>query len=316
MNYQQTKNTLGDWAYIAIAKTYKKILKHESKVLQDKNPKQLHHMRAAMFRLDGALSSFAPALNLPISASEKNLAKIVKVLDKLRDIDMLQDILTTQYQPNLPKIERKNIEAILKSLKKERKSAFKAVKSTLHSRKYVQLKIDLEAWLESPEYQKIASLKIQRTLPDLLLPQISSFLSHPGWLIGVPIHSGNIVLEQFNLKKLSSSNIKILLDLGKCAKKTYHQMELFSGFYGNLYDDYLEKITRIQEILGDVEDTTILMKFLAALSNNEPKVYMPHLVEAIEKNQLLKLRQWQDLQKYFLHHRRQQELRAITQYPM
>ncbi|MDJ0649495.1 MAG: CHAD domain-containing protein [Xenococcaceae cyanobacterium MO_188.B19] len=316
MNYQQTKNTLGDWAYIGISKPYKKILNHESKVLKDKNPEKLHQMTEAIDRLSNEISRFAPALNLPISASEKNLAKIAKVLGKLRDIDRLHDILTTQYQPNLPKIERKNLQSILKSLKKERKSAFKAVKSTLHSRKYVQLKIDLEAWLESPEYQKIASLKVQRTLPDLLLPQISSFLSHPGWLIGVPIHSGNIVLEQFNVQKLSSSNIKILLDLGKCAKKTYHQMELFSRFYGNLYDDYLAKITRIQEILGNVEDTTILMKFLATLSNKEPKVYIPHLVEAIEKNRLLKLQEWQDLQKYFLHERRQQELRAITQYPM
>ena len=315
MNYQQTKNTLGDWAYIAIAKPYKTILKYESKVLQDKNPQQLHHIRAAIFRLDSAISSFAPALNLPISASEKNLAKIAKVLEKLRDIDMLQDIFTTQYQPNSPKIERKNLKAILKHLKKQRKSAFKEVKSILHSRKYVQLKTELEAWLESPKYNKISLVKIQPTLPDLLLPQGCSFLSHPGWLVGVKIESGNIVFEQFNPEKLSFSNIKLLLNLGKHAKKTYYQMELFSRFYGNLYDDYLQKIARIQEIFGDIEDTRILMKFLAALSNNKPKVYMPHLVDTIEKNRLLKFQEWQDLQKYFLHHRRQQELRAILQYP-
>ena len=71
MNQKQTKKTLGDWAYIAIAKHYKKILKHESKVLKDNNPEQLHQMRVGMRRLRSAIAGFAPALNLPISASEK-----------------------------------------------------------------------------------------------------------------------------------------------------------------------------------------------------------------------------------------------------
>ena len=244
------------------------------------------------------------------------MAKIAKVLGNLRDIDVLQDILTTQYQPNLPKREQKNLQAIFKSLKQKRKSAFKAVKRTLHSRQYIKFKTDLEAWLESPEYHKISLVQIQRTLPDLLLPQASSFLSDPAWLVGIQIQSGEIFFESFNPEKLSSRDIKLLHSLRKSAKKTRYNMELFSRFYGNLYNDYLQQITRIQEILGDVQDAAVLIEFLASLSNNEVKAYMPNLVEAIEKNRLLKLQEWQDLQKYFLTERRQQELRAILQYPM
>ena len=127
MNQNKTARTLGNWAYIAIAKHYKKILKHESKVLKDKDPEHLHQMRVGMRRLRSALSGFAPALDLPSAVSEKNIGKIAKVLGKLRDIDVLQNSLITQYQPNLPEIEQKNLQVILKSLKKERKSAFKAV---------------------------------------------------------------------------------------------------------------------------------------------------------------------------------------------
>ena len=316
MNYQPTKNTLGNWAYIAIAKSYKKILNHESQVLKDENPKQLDRITEGILGLDTAISSFAPALNLPISASEKNLGKIVKVLDKLGDINMIQDIINTQDRPDLIKIERKNLKALLKSLKKQRKSAFKEVKSTLRSRKYVKLKTELEAWLECPNYNKISLVKIQRILPDLLLSQASKFLSHPGWLVGVQIKIGDIVFEEFNPNKLSSNKIKLLLDLGKCAKKTYYHMELFNSFYGNLYDDYLQKITKIKKVLEDIRDLELSIQFLAALSNNEPKVYMPCVVENIEKNRLIKFQEWQDLQKYFLHHRRQQEFRAILQYPI
>ena len=325
MNQHQSANTLGDWAYIAIAKHYKKILKHESKVLKDKDPEQLHQMRVGMRRLRSAIVGFAPALNLPIAVSDKNIAKIAKVLGKLRDIDVLQDNLITQYQPNLPEIEQKNLQAILKALKKQRKSVFKDVKRTLHSRRYVQLKTGLEAWLESPTYNadatrlgftKLASVKIQRVLPDLLLPQASIFLLHPGWLVGVEIKSGEIILAQENsIPEMSSAEAKILHDLRKSAKKTRYNMELFTNFYGNLYDDYLKQITEVQEVLGNLQDSAVLIEFLASLSHEEPETYMPTLVQIIEKNRLIKLQEWQDLQKYFLHHRRQQELRAILQYP-
>lgn len=316
MNQKQTRKTLGNWAYIAIAKHYKKILKHESKVLKDNDPEQLHQMRVGMRRLRSAIAGFAPALNLPISTSEKNLAKIAKILGNLRDIDVLQDILTTQYQPNLPKKEQKNLQGILKSLKKQRKSAFKDVKRILHSRQYTKFKTELEAWLESPKYHKISLVKIQSILPDLLLPQASSFLSDPGWLVGVEIESGEIFYEKFAPQKISSNEVKLLHSLRKSAKKTRYNMELFGRFYGDLYDDYLQQITKTQEILGEVQDAAVLIEFLASLSNNEPKVYLPHLVETIETNRLLKLQEWQDLQKYFLDKRRQQELRAILQYPM
>ena len=317
MNQNQTARTLGDWAYIAIAKHYKKILKHESKVLKDKDPEHLHQMRVGMRRLRSALSGFAPALDLPSGVSEKNLAKIAKVLGKLRDIDVLQSTLITQYQPNLPEIEQKNLQVILKSLKKERKSAFKAVKQILRNRRYIQFKTGIEAWLEAPNYNTIAAVKIQRVLPDFLLPQAASFLLHPGWLVGVEINAGEVNFSQRqDITTMSSSQAKILHDLRKSAKKTRYNMELFSRFYGNLYNDYLQQITKVQEVLGDVQDTAVLMDFLTSISNNDITSYMPTLVELIEKNRLLKFQEWQDLQKYFLHQRKQQEFRAILQYPM
>ncbi len=316
MNQNQAAKTLGDWAYIAIAEHYKKILKHESKVLKDKDPEHLHQMRVGMRRLRSAIAGFAPAINLPISVSEKNIAQIAKVLGKLRDIDVLQETLITQYHPHLPEIEQKKLKVVLKSLKKNRKQAFKDVKVILHSRQYVQFKTSIEAWLESPNYNAIASLKIQQVLPDLLLPQASSFLLHPGWLVGITIESGDVIFAQNSTnEKLSKSENKILHYLRKSAKKTRYNMELFTMFYGNLYDDYLKKITQVQQVLGTLQDTGVLVKFLASLSDNKPKTYLPNLVEIIDKNRRLKLQEWQDLQKYFLHNRRQQELRAILQYP-
>lgn len=63
--------TFGDWAYIAIAKHFNKILNHEAKVLEDRDPEELHQMRVGMRRLRSAIAGFTPALNLPNNASEK-----------------------------------------------------------------------------------------------------------------------------------------------------------------------------------------------------------------------------------------------------
>lgn len=64
-------NTLGDWASLAIKKHLDKIVKHEADVLADKSPEALHQMRVNMRRLRSAITGFAPALDLPKSASEK-----------------------------------------------------------------------------------------------------------------------------------------------------------------------------------------------------------------------------------------------------
>ncbi|MEB3224731.1 MAG: CHAD domain-containing protein, partial [Synechococcus sp.] len=41
----------GDWAHQAIAKHYQKILSHETGVLADRDPEELHQMRVGMRRL-------------------------------------------------------------------------------------------------------------------------------------------------------------------------------------------------------------------------------------------------------------------------
>jgi CHAD domain-containing protein len=68
---QEKAKTFGDWAVIAIAKHYHKILKHESEVLKDKDPEELHQMRVGMRRLRSAMSAFSLAINFPEAATEK-----------------------------------------------------------------------------------------------------------------------------------------------------------------------------------------------------------------------------------------------------
>ena len=122
MNHSQEAKTLGDWAKIAIQQHYQKILKHETLVLQDKDPEELHQMRVGMRRLRTAIAGFSCAVTLPKSVDEKKVGEIATILGKLRDLDVLQETLNklrkelteknskiTELEGTIKKLEQTNI---------------------------------------------------------------------------------------------------------------------------------------------------------------------------------------------------------------
>ena len=178
MSNQDNVVTLGEWANIAIATHTRKIFKHEAHVPQDKDPEDLHQMRVGMRRLRSAIAGFAVALDLPKTVNQKKIAKVGRCLGTLRDLDQI------------------SLDKILTSLAKICKHELKRVRQTLESELYLNLHQGLQSWLEQPQYQTIASLSIYPLLPDLLLPQISQLLLHPGWLVNTKIEAGQIQFLQ------------------------------------------------------------------------------------------------------------------------
>lgn len=317
---KQTERTYGDWAYKAIAKHYNKFIKYEKKVLKDKDPENLHQMRVGMRRLRSAVSGFIPAVDLPSVVTPHEIGKIAKVLGKLRDIDVLQETLITQYQPYLSQGERESLESVFKKLKKERKSANKTVVKTLESKSYSQLKNNCQSWLDNPAYQTVAAIEIQQVLPDLLLPQISYLLLHPGWLIGVKITDSKINLAGESKIKLeydlSLTEEKTLHDLRKVAKKIRYNMELFKNIYSPTYSNYLQEIEEVQEILGVMQDCFVLENVLSEMLEKDVAKIMPDLNKMLQEKRQQQWQKWQIKQKYFLNSAKRQDLRKAVQYPL
>jgi CHAD domain-containing protein len=169
MTQLKQARTFGDWGYLALEKHYQKIIDRESAVLQNKDPEQLHQMRVGMRRLRSALSGFDLALDLPPTVKDKEISKIAKVLGQLRDLDVLQETLATQYQPLLPKTEQKILAEVIEILQKQRQKIFKQVKQVLNSDRYLNFKQDIQTWLDEPQYQNIASIAIERVLAVSIL---------------------------------------------------------------------------------------------------------------------------------------------------
>jgi CHAD domain-containing protein len=154
-------------------------------------------------------------------------------------------------------------------------------------------------------------------LPDLLLPSVSEFLLHPGWLVGVELKEGEIefptVWNMESVDRLLKLEATFLHDLRKSAKKTRYSLELFAQIYGKSYNRYLKQIEAVQEILGQIQDIHVLIEVLEKVWRSPIAEKMPELADLLLKTRYQKWLEWQILQKQFLEVHTRQKLRQEIQ---
>ncbi len=312
--------TLGEWAYLAIAKHFQKTVKQEADVLKDRDPEALHQMRVGMRRLRSAIVGFAPALDLPKAAKEKKIAKIARILGELRDLDVLKEAVEKKYKPYLPEIEQECLETVLADLEKQRDHALQRVQSTLKDESYPHLKQAWQKWLNQPTYTEMAQLAIRNVLPDLLLPTVSQLFLHPGWLVGVEVKSGEIHLAKIinadGVEALLASQGSVLHSLRKQTKRVRYQMELFTEFYKPTYGDYVKDLKEIQRILGQIQDSVVLAEFINNVLKSESDSLLPTLTHQLAQATYQSWQEWQPLHQKYLNHQTRQALHLALLKPI
>jgi CHAD domain-containing protein len=306
MNLATTKtiNTLGDYAYQAIEKHFKKTVKWEKSVRKDEDIEALHQMRVGMRRLRTAVSRFELSLDLPKSVSDKNIGKIAGILGNLRDLDVLKEILENNYKPHLVQKEQASLQIAFSTLAKQREVEVSHVHKTLKDEIYKSFKQDFQEWLERPSYQPLASLPIQQVLPDLLLPEVSKFLLHPGWMIGTQVVDSEVVIQPNWTPEELEHHLKTqgetLHSLRKQAKRVRYQMELFTELYGESFAANLADVKRIQESLGMLQDSMVLNEWLVKIFKSEINNQLRGLTTLLAANRYQLWQQWQPMQDQYL----------------
>ncbi len=296
--------TLGDYAYQAIQKHFKKTLKWEKSVKKDEDPEALHQMRVGMRRLRTAVTRFGLAVDVSKPVSDRNIGKIARRLGSLRDLDVLKESLENDYKPNLPRKEQESLQTAFTALAKQREVVLSSVQKTLKDESYKSLKDSLDKWLEKPSYQPLASITIQQVLPDLLLPEVSNFLLHPGWLVGTQFVDSELKIEKNwepeKIEKQLTTEGEVLHDLRKEAKRVRYQMELFTELYGESYAAHITEVKNIQEILGTMQDSAVLTDWLADVFKSDIQTQLPTLATLLTENRYQSWKQWQPLQERYL----------------
>lgn len=306
--------SFGDWAYLAVDKHFQKILKHEIPVIKDEDPEELHQMRVGVRRLRSAIAGFDSALDLPKACQDKNLGKIGRTLGTLRDLDVLKETICVQYLPYLPEAEQIILTEGLTVLEKRRHKALKQVQKMLNEDLYQKFKQKLQDWLGEPKYQRLGQINIELILPDLLLPELSRLLLHPGWLIGMNFQDAQLSFSE-NREQTLYLEAEVLHDLRKKAKRVRYLLELFTQFYCDNYQHYLREIKNIQSILGEIQDSAVLGEFLSGALQSNWRTEMPSLVSKIEDNREEKYQAWGELQQKFLQLEFRKDLHSTIEHP-
>lgn len=297
--------TLADYSYNAMAKQAKKIIKYEKKILTEEDPENLHQLRVAMRRLRSVLSVFNSAFKIPSIINDKNIGDIARILGQQRDLDILKIHLEGKFSQEILDIENKFIQKIIADLSKPASQDSKEIKLILSTKNYQKLKKSLLKWVEKPQFRAIANVKLEPTLPFLLLPQISNFCVQSGWLVGTKINeNGDIIVKE----NLTDEDINLFINeegrslhtLRKQAKKTRYQLELFIDFYPPQYQEYLNLIEQIQEVLGNIQDNICLENHLTEKLGKTWLIKLPTLHNLIMKDQSIQWQEWQHLQRNFL----------------
>ncbi|WP_017301541.1 CHAD domain-containing protein [Nodosilinea nodulosa] len=311
--------TLGEFAYLTIRQNFQKIVDQEKLVLDDRDPESLHQMRVGMRRLRTAIQVFDAAIILPKGLTSLVIGKIAKSLGKTRDLDVLQQELTTRYRPLLPKAEKSRFDEVLKQLEQQREKNFRRLKKTLYGNVYQNLKQSVQDWLVQPCYTPMGQLSVLPMLPDLLLPLINELFLHPGWLVGTTVQAGRAT--QIPLEDLAELNQHLeefedsLHALRKQMKGVRYQAEFFSDFYGDAYGERLEEFKLIQDVLGQLQDNVVLRQFLESTLNTDVTQALPTVEHKIRQDRADFWQTWQPLQQRYLDLEFRQSLRSLLTIP-
>lgn len=289
------EQTLGEYAHRVIAKHYQRLVKQEAGVLQDADPECLHQMRVGTRRLRTALQIFGDAVKLPKPARDRSVRALTKVLGKLRDLDVQIAALQEQYRPQLPLEEQEKLDQATALLHKQRVKAFSEVKSALTHSNYQNLKAAYERWIQQPQYLALAQLPLNTVLPDILSPLLSELLLHPGWLVSTAAQSqdGGTVLHE----------------LRKTCKHARYQAEFFTDLAGQPFQDWVNELKQIQENLGIVQDTHVLLEILS--THLPAKSELPQLQMAMQQQQAHALEDWDGVRTQYLNAKFRRQLHGM-----
>lgn len=315
----QHTTTLGNLAHGAIAKYLKQIAAYKKPVLADNDPENLHQMRVGLRRLRTAVQVFDVGLDLPKAGREPAIAAVGRKLGKLRDLDVIGATLRDRYAPDLPDNEQHCLASVLLYLASQRHKTLKRVKKLLKGKRYSNLQQSLSDWVSEPVYGAIAPLPAHQVIPDLVLPLVSQLWLHPGWLVGTKANrSGlavNLSLSQPATDALIAAQGPVLHSLRKQVKRVRYQLRLVADLYPGTLDGDIERLSAMQDTLGDLQDSTVLEAFIGEIVP-DAKVQMPTLFALLADRRHRAWKRWQEHQQHYLDQGQRQQLRLAILNPV
>jgi CHAD domain-containing protein len=215
--------------------------------ISDRDPEFVHQARVATRRMRSALILFHNSLPEPSAVYfEERLKWLGGLFGEVRDLDVFL-INLTNYKDKLesfPKAEKKALEGVVI---KRRRIPLKALKEALKSRRYQNFERRLKQFLEAPCVDwpelPLGMKKISDVARSNIITKFESVVAQ-----------GHNVSTQSELPEFHCLRIQ--------AKRLRYALEFMAPAYGNSLNDVILQTVRLQDNLGELQDTVFNQKLI------------------------------------------------------
>ncbi len=287
--------TFGEHAEATLRERRLKMAEREKKVASDPRPDHIHDLRVACRRVGSAITACAAAIRLPPKVNEKYLTRLVKVVGRLRDLHVQETVLAEEIAPELGTeaaslLEPSRVDLHLRCSEAERK-----VSRALSRPRHHRFTSAFEDWLAQPQLTPVATLPLETVRADILLAALGQLLLHQAW----PLDLGEAL----------GAGAPQLHDLRKTARRMRYLAECFEASYGPEFAAWLGELARVQDTLGSLHDSQVLLKYL---SDIQATAGSPRVSEVVHAREHRALAEWSELRDRYLDPRWRADLRAIV----
>lgn len=265
----------GAFALELIQTQIRRLGRLQADVLADRDPEPLHQLRVSLRRLRTALAQFAPALELPESASERRIAAVARRTSLCRDLDVLGLRLQEQLLPRLPDKEQRGLEGPIKRLGQDRSQAFATLVEALHSPRYLKLLERLHKWQKKPRFTPLGQQPLLPWLYDWQAPFSAGLFLHTGWTVEDPAAES-------------------LHALRKQIKRARYSLEHFEPWCTPTLLAWIEELRQAQDHLGELHDLQILNSSFVDNEHLHKGPKLPTLQAELQAQQQLHWLRWRE----------------------
>jgi CHAD domain-containing protein len=215
--------------------------------ISDRDPEFVHQARVATRRMRSALILFHNSLPEPTAIYfEDRLKWLGGLFGEVRDLDVFI-INLTNYKDKLesfPKAERKALEGVVI---KRRRIPLNALKEALKSRRFQNFERRLKEFLEEPCMDcpelPLGMKKMREVAPPNVTTKFESV-----------IDQGHKISTKSELPEFHCLRIQV--------KRLRYALEFVAPAYGNSLNDVILQTVRLQDNLGDLQDTVFNQKLI------------------------------------------------------
>jgi CHAD domain-containing protein len=241
-------STLGELAYRVLRKDAAAMLAQQAGTRLGEDIEALHQMRVATRRMRAGLDMFADVLPVRAGRLRAEIGWLASVLGDVRDLD-IQLGRFDDWTEEMPGDHREALDELADLLEGHRKLARRALLEALDSRRYERLVAGLVSMLEQGPSRRSG---LGRTPGVMAMPK----------LIGDRHAAARKAARRAKRTGIPSDYHRLRI---RC-KQVRYSLEFASGLYDGELKGFVRQMTRLQDVLGSMQDAEVASARLQALA--------------------------------------------------